>query len=402
MELAQLRRASTVLWRRRPRWVKTLVALLATLCISSFWFHPAPYNYQWPSLSWAAAACGGRQTADPIALKPPLAFAPEKDKVVFFYNAFLPRRNPNTGIEILAESMAAKANSVYARHPVRLFTMGANVPVRCPHCQFEFHSHHDVWDERHTHEAMQKYCREHPSHRVSYMHNKGSLHPSALNDNMRQLLTKSVLSPECYDMPEQCNVCTARFSPLPTFHGSGNYFVARCDYVVRLLPALEFSEAMLTVVATSPFFRPFRHKPGEDRQSYFKDSLSGTGRWAAESWLHSHPSVFPCDVYNGEWVWDYPGIPEYEDWVPVLRMAPRFDLNMYWHFLNRSEPRFSFGSTLFKWQILYAQVPPAHSWVWQVYDVAYCPGLVQIPRAQWPSNAEQCETFVQTFRSCYA
>ena len=53
------------------------------------------------------------------------------------------------------------------------------------------------------------------------------------------------LSKECAMMPEDtCNVCSSRFSPVPHPHTSGNMWLARCDYIKKLIDPLIFEAAM--------------------------------------------------------------------------------------------------------------------------------------------------------------
>ena len=51
----------------------------------------------------------------------------------------------------------------------------------------------------------------------------------------------------------------------------------------------------------------------------------GADRYAAEHWVHSHPSVRPCDLSTSDYTWNYAGIPT-GDFEKKLESAPRFEL----------------------------------------------------------------------------
>ena len=145
---------------------------------------------------------------------------------------------------------------------------------------------------------------------VVYLHSKGSFHPSEDNDNLRRFLTRGALSHECATLPHNCTVCSSRMSPIPHSHTSGNMWLAKCSYIQQLLDPDTFVSAM-------------GHKI---------NACFGTGRYASEHWIHSHPSNRPCDLYtNPQFVWNYAGIPtitEFEDNLS-LDMAPRFPKALY-------------------------------------------------------------------------
>ena len=168
----------------------------------------------------------------------------------------------------------------------------------------EFLTLHSIWEycQRHNHSAT----------RVIYLHSKGSYHPHKRNDLLRDFLTKGALSEECANLPESCNVCSSRMSPLPHPHTSGNMWLARCDYIAQLFNPFMTSEHILF------------HK---------NDYCKGWGRLLAEHWVHSHPSVKPCDLYPGkEFTWDYFNIPQGEKAEQrELKSAPRFKLKDYVH-----------------------------------------------------------------------
>ncbi|CAK0870374.1 unnamed protein product [Prorocentrum cordatum] len=116
------------------------------------------------------------------------------------------------------------------------------------------------------------------------MHAGSSLAGSAQS---RQFATRGAFSSECLEPWMVCDVCSSRFAPLPHHHVSGNIWLARCDYVSKLLPPSEFSARMDAVV----------REAAQSPNSGSKDEDSRGGRYSMDHWLLSHPSVVPCDVY---------------------------------------------------------------------------------------------------------
>ena len=179
--------------------------------------------------------------------------------------------------------------------------------------------HDTTGNEAETLALLWQYCKDHPnpadeSANVVYLHSKGSFHPSRRNDKYRRFLTRGALSQECANLTssDPCNVCPSQMLPAPHPHTPGNMWLAKCDYVQKLINPMMFQEKM----------RQFFGKNGPD-------SCVGTGRYAAEHWIHSHPSVMPCDLFNDtSYVWGYRNIPNH-DFEIVLKAAPRFDLNPY-------------------------------------------------------------------------
>jgi len=83
-------------------------------------------------------------------------------------------------------------------------------------------------------------------YRVLYMHNKGSYNEHGdgqYNERWRKHLTEAVTSKHCYAAPSStdessslaCSVCGLSFEAMPFIHVPGNFWVAKCGYVRRLL-----------------------------------------------------------------------------------------------------------------------------------------------------------------------
>jgi len=161
--------------------------------------------------------------------------------------------------------------------------------------------------------ALWDYCKKHNNAdtKVVYLHSKGSYHDKLGNAKLRRFLTKGALSKECSNLPNNCNVCSSHMSPLPHPHVPGNMWLARCDYVATLLDPNSQAEGKLIINFNAG------------------NPCKGWGRFFLEHWIHSHPSVMPCDLYPGkEYTWAYNNIPDVN--FPMdLQMAPRFDLNVY-------------------------------------------------------------------------
>ncbi len=111
--------------------------------------------------------------------------------------------------------------------------------------------HDEDGDEAQTLALLWQYCKDHPnpadeSAKVVYLHSKGSFHPMVKNDRLRRFLTRGALSQECANLPssDPCNVCSSRMSPLPHPHTSGNMWLAKCDYVQKLINPMMFEEKM--------------------------------------------------------------------------------------------------------------------------------------------------------------
>jgi hypothetical protein len=111
-----------------------------------------------------------------------------------------------------------------------------------------------------TLQAMHKYCMEHPTDRVVYMHSKGTYTMTRSNNLLREVFMKAILSDDCLSLQDptsihrsddnsdtntntidhhhnmRCDACSNRFQMWPSPHYAGNMFVAQCDYIRKLHP----------------------------------------------------------------------------------------------------------------------------------------------------------------------
>jgi len=188
---------------------------------------------------------------------------------------------------------------------IHVFSSGLFINVTAAASQ----THRDVGTEAQALTALHNYCKQHPNNNVIYLHSKGSFHNTPENEKFRRFLSNAALSDDCRQLPAGCNICSARFSPLPHPHTPGNMWLARCSYV-RHVVAPEILEANMA------------SRPGINY-------CVGKDRYAYEHWVHSHPWAAPCDLSpDSLFKYGYDNIPtKYTD--NALAMAPRFPLQTY-------------------------------------------------------------------------
>jgi hypothetical protein len=224
--------------------------------------------------------------------------------------------------------------------------------------------HYSQGDEVLTLHDLWQYCRRNDTHlqqRVIYLHSKGSYNPKKENDQLRAYLTRGALSRECSTMPiDKCSVCSSRMSPMPHPHTPGNMWLSRCDYVRQLIDPQQFTEAMQRVITKWKMLGQRAFCMGYDR-------------YAVEHWVHSHPTVQPCDVDgSSNYVWNYDGIPD-TNFSLDLQPAPRF--RPYSVFVKSGLCKGNLGGTslherLAEYAILYGQAPPDGWFGWDFYEEA--------------------------------
>jgi hypothetical protein len=259
------------------------------------------------------------------------------DNIPIFYNLFLNRdadRNETSRVRrLVKEQLSHLIPDIH--YPVYVHSIGKEMPIP----NTELLQHHPEGAETVTLHSLWQYCREHREKKVVYMHSKGSFHHNPENERLRKFLTRSVLSRQCAYKDEHgensftCNVCTSRFSPFPHPHTSGNMFLADCEYVSNLINPLEFEERMNDI----PRMKERMQMPEETR---IDASGVGADRFSCEHWIHSSPSVRPCDLYKpSTFIWGYAGVPnatvvdtidlEGDESAFELQPAPRFPFRVY-------------------------------------------------------------------------
>ena len=203
-------------------------------------------------------------------------------------------------------------------------------PLNTTERPIEILGRYETADEHVTLKALWDYCvkPQNKHKKVVYLHSKGSFTNSQNNGKLRRFLTAGALSKECATIGSNaskkgtgnsysCNMCSSRFSPVPHPHTSGNMWLAKCSYVKKLIDPEQFEAAMESL----------EHDDGEEFLA-----CDGRGRYSAEHWVHSHPSVKPCDLYTDpSFTWNYDGIPAVKQFKKNLKLqaVPRFDLETY-------------------------------------------------------------------------
>jgi hypothetical protein len=238
----------------------------------------------WHKDSQLTVEHGDRATGPPFVL--------EEDYAIF-YNSYFNPDDIDHSFSVVNEQMASWRESIYANATLYYTNLGvAAQPFPCPddgNCELLLQAE-TGWEEL-TLDKLQKYCQKYWNHNVVYMHSKGSFHASESNNNLRKQLTQSILSKECHDglKNTNCNICSMRFSPLPHWHTPGNMWVARCSYIRKLLAPLGYATTVAKVVTDYGALGYWSSSP--------IDWSVGSGRYAAEHWVYTHPEVNPCDVY---------------------------------------------------------------------------------------------------------
>jgi hypothetical protein len=294
--------------------------------------------------------------------------------VTVFYNVFF-GDDMNLTTSIVQEQLdEVSSNNHLQNASIKFVVIGNNLfKPRCTKRHCEVIKSVATGDEDITLQILFDYCALHQNEQVIYMHTKGSYHPSTENNLYRRLLTRSVLSKECIlqqnhstnDNQSLCNVCSARFSPYPHWHAPGNMWRASCSYITNLIPPKDFENKMEQLLDT------VKTQMKKTMKSAWK---VGASRFSSEHWVHTHPDVFPCDVYLGDFVWGYDHLQQTSSQrMQTLRYqrAPRFPRHKYFKRKLGIHDK-SFFSTrsyrLFELKFLYQKLPPNSSWVWNFYE----------------------------------
>lgn len=174
-------------------------------------------------------------------------------------------------------------------------------------------------DESLTLQSLFEYCTNHHNSTVVYLHSKGSFNPSWQQNTLRQVLMKAITSDECLNMNNDanhslCNTCSTRFLYFPFPVYTGNMWVAKCSYVSMLVPPNQFEFRKTELIKSirnhtkemsvrKGWFMTnldnFTSYKFPKRFSFWEDRVSwiGTGRYASEHWIGSHPDLKPCEVF---------------------------------------------------------------------------------------------------------
>lgn len=327
-----------------------------------------------------------------------------------FYNVFVP--DPTTtsieahtgALQIIEEQLGQIGRSYAALKylsqgkTLRVFYNSIGTPVDPSWMQRVCSEQHDLkcHNLNHYHSAFEEvtlqrvheYCYDFPTHKVIYMHSKGSYNSrGGKNQYWRRHMTHAVSHKDCLEPPDDsCNVCGLVFNPLPWIHFSGNFFTADCAYINKLLPLPEFRRKMdeLALITRSHknasriLFQTFPDK----------DAYLGLERYASENWPGSHPDLRACDLSKDREInmWKKARADEstansthpagHIDYLLQFSLAPRVRETSGKQ-LMPARYRFDEGKRLreyyllpghmLKWQYLYHKIPSPASWVWQFY-----------------------------------
>lgn len=293
---------------------------------------------------WAVLILSFRSFSSSPVQKLPEIRAIEKAKI--FYNMFIEQERDFERVESLFQEQISFLNdSIHGE--VAILSIG--YPFRNTSPSARIIKHLSQGDEILTLQELWNYCQNNPSSKVIYLHSKGSFHASSRNDLLRIFITKGALSEECFHLSTDCNMCSSRMSPFPHLHSPGNMWLARCSYIRKLLPPANFSVIM-----------------GEN-----PDYCIGSGRFAAEHWVHAHPDNKPCDLYtNSSYTWSYDGIPTLEEFTSSISLAkaPRFEPKIYTKDMCHS--RYDGRPVLEEFQRNYNKIPDSDWWGWSWFNLS--------------------------------
>lgn len=329
---------------------KYIVGMQALLAAAVLQFFHTPLNIN--------IARGGNNTPLNVHVREgnttATATAGSSDRIKVFYNVYA---NPADDAAFQrAKDIVKEQRALLEHHQVFIRSIGGRFKVdNATHIQ-----HDEEGSEFGTLKLLWDHClneTDNPNEKVVYLHNKGSFHPKKKNDLLRKWLTRAALSKECATMPSSCNVCSWRFSPLPHPHTSGNMWAARCEYIKKLINPMKFQRKMAQLYKNT----------GDS-------SWTGTGRFAAEHWVHSHPSIQACDLSTSGFLWGYNNIPKFRDEF-VLEAAPRYDWDVFFQPSVKGQLWMQFAHRwaefkslrIAEYKSLYNETPPHYWFGWKFY-----------------------------------
>jgi hypothetical protein len=304
-----------------------------------------------------------------------------------FYNIFVPDGEyRDHALKIVEEQMALKQKSASLKTAPLYYTLiGTNATAEVESICRAFHNDdsspnlcHQLryvpeGDEGLTLQSVHDYCQNNQGMQITYLHNKGSYHPSDRNEKFRAFLNRGIFDDDCSEMPlDQCNVCAARFSTFPHYHMAGNMWTATCDYIRLLIAPSEFPNRMEKLLEwTLTVKDPSIPKP--TFKQYTDGYPVGRDRYAYEHWLCSHPHLKPCDVYARKYTHGYRDLPSLTNyWKPKLASAPRFDIHTFLKISALRGAWYCGQARLLEYAYLYNGLqPPSDHFVWDYYLDSY-------------------------------
>jgi hypothetical protein len=315
-----------------------------------------------------------------------------------FYNIYIPETRKKPIIEIIEEQIKFR-NETDPKAPILYTLIGSRtveetIQNLCqPNCTQR--DYLEKGNEIDTLQALWEYCQDHPFEIVTYIHDKGSFHPSGANRKARGVGTKGALAcrglmldHHAYeyhtDAPHQttvsntqankkktesqCSICAYRFYALPVYHGRANMWTAHCSYIRKLLPPRTYESALLDMhqeTLNHIILGPTKYACIRPYKS--SSLLLGLGRYAMERWAFNHPYVEPCDsLTKREMRKLKDGDKSASNFTPKLTPAPQKGAKVS-GIAGISTSWERLAGRLFEWDYLYQKTPPQSSWVWKYY-----------------------------------
>lgn len=247
---------------------------------------------------------------------PPMDHHSSRNKIRIYYNLFISEPEHTSRVVDIYHEQSQAINPDLHDESIYISTIGYD--LRNMSSGLNIINHYQEGGEDVTLHSLWEYCQANTQSKVVYLHSKGSFHPDESNNRLRRFLTEGALSRECADLPDDCDVCSSRMSTHPHPHTSGNMWLAKCNYIAKLL---------------DPFVLREGHLPSDFNND---NGCKGFGRYFFEHWVYSHPSVRPCDLYPGdEYTWAYENIPDV-NFTKDMQKAPRFGFDKFVSLLRRS------------------------------------------------------------------
>lgn len=146
----------------------------------------------------------------------------------------------------------------------------------------------------------------------------------------------------------------------------GNMWSAKCDYIKRLVSPFDLEAKNRVAVRTKPAGMTMNFYGTQEAISY----ALGQGRFAAEQFVTTHPTLIPCsftkpeDAINAFWIENPKGA--FENHVihgenPVNLQQDMLANN------NHLKEWFLLPGILWRYHVLYGELPPEDSWIWRHY-----------------------------------
>ena len=327
-----------------------------------------------------------------------------------FYNAYVPigENKTNNAIKIIKEQLNERSKTSYGSSIIYTLIGNKHVdPIIQQECQPNCtqRAYLPSGDEVDTLQGLWEHCQDHPTDIVTYIHDKGSFHPSGSNSAARRVGTKAALTcrgllldhhlpqietdeNETDDSGEegvnstktenqsnnknkennQCNICSYRFYAFPVFHARANMWSATCSYIQNLIPPKDYELSVRTMyeeTVNHTVLGPTKYgclQPPDDSRRFL-----GLERYAMERWAFNHPDVQACDsVSKFEVRKRKQKKKSAANFKPSLTHAPqRRAVTSGIRAIRTSWERLA--GRLFEWNYLYNKSPSKTSWVWKYY-----------------------------------